>query len=833
MIGSKNGVGSESSPILIGSYGSGPRPVISGAGLMRAVFLQNESYIVLRDIEMRDSSSYGEVLRVQDSNHIIVNNCIIHEAETAMVVYILRSSQIIVDNCNIYGNRGADDYGSVLVLEDSNSNTIRNSQVHDTSSRYGDVISVVKSSNNLIENNDIYGPAENGVYIRPNSNSNFIARNYIHDINGIGVQIRENSSHNRVQGNLLSNNDGPIMQSDGQNPAGSIVDGTEFSNNTIYNSKGKSGGVHIFGPGNRNIIFKSNIVAGSGAPHAILVSPDSSANTTLNNNIYYKAGGIGALVLYNGLTYTSADFNSYKDTSRQDTESFAQDPLFINTESPLGADGVLWTSDDGFRPRQSSPACGNGKGNTYIGAYGCVETIRDTIAPFPPIAVVAQALGYSMVSVKWSASIDNVAVSGYKVFRNGAEIATTSTISYLDYGLSPNTAYTYYVIAFDFAQNQSVASDTISATTLDAPPIPGGNVLRLSFNDGTGSIAVDSSGNRNNAVVNGASWSRGVIDGALSFDGLDDYVEVPNSSGIEMLSNSFSIEAWVRVSGFGTQNDGIVFYNDIWSSGYGLMRYSNTGIFQFCSKDSSKTNCVSQYSGGGFTPNIGQWYHLVGIKDAKETTEDIYFYVDGQLLLSRTGLPKTSIPAGSSLRIGSQKNRFYFRGDIDEIKIYDRPLSPQEVIALFRGVTASKCSIVKTGISAIYINVFGCPVPIAAKFDIKPDFNATDIIALTDLNLGISQFGKITWNNAVISLTETAFGGYDRLDLDAGLNISQSKLSLNQNNIPQLNLPATITLYNTSFNSPKILRDGIECISCQITSYDRNSKTITFSVPGF
>ncbi|HIH09362.1 MAG TPA: hypothetical protein HA254_01705 [Candidatus Diapherotrites archaeon] len=80
---------------------------------------------------------------------------------------------------------------------------------------------------------------------------------------------------------------------------------------------------------------------------------------------------------------------------------------------------------------------------------------------------------------------------------------------------------------------------------------------------------------------------------------------------------------------------------------------------------------------------------------------------------------------------------------------------------------------------------------------------------------------------------KTTNGEDDRLDIDAGLGISQNKITLNQSSLPQLNLPATITLYNANFNSPKILKDGAECSQCSIVSYGRAAKEVVFSVPGF
>ena len=132
-----------------------------------------------------------------------------------------------------------------------------------------------------------------------------------------------------------------------------------------------------------------------------------------------------------------------------------------------------------------------------------------------------------------------------------------------------------------------------------------------------------------------------------------------------------------------------------------------------------------------------------------------------------------------------------------------------------------------------HVNIYGCALPIAAKFDIRPDFNATDINGMQNLELGISIFGKISYFNKNITLVKIATGQDERLDIDAGLLISQNKITLNQNSLPQLSQSAIITFYNTDFDSPKILKDGTECTNCRITGYDKNTKTFVFSVPGF
>src|SRR6266540_2144213 len=93
----------------------------------------------------------------------------------------------------------------------------------------------------------------------------------------------------------------------------------------------------------------------------------------------------------------------------------------------------------------------------------------DTTPPSVPTGLTASAVSSSQINLSWAASSDNVGVSGYRVFRNGVQIATTSATSFTNTGLSPSTTYTYAVAAFDAAGNLSAQSSPASATTPAAP----------------------------------------------------------------------------------------------------------------------------------------------------------------------------------------------------------------------------------------------------------------------------------------------------------------------------------------------------------------------------
>src|SRR6266571_4965801 len=96
----------------------------------------------------------------------------------------------------------------------------------------------------------------------------------------------------------------------------------------------------------------------------------------------------------------------------------------------------------------------------------------DTTPPSVPTGLTASAVSSSQINLSWAASSDNVGVSGYRVYRGGTQIATTSATSYASTGLSPSTTYSYPVAAFDAAGNLSAQSSPANATTAAASRSP-------------------------------------------------------------------------------------------------------------------------------------------------------------------------------------------------------------------------------------------------------------------------------------------------------------------------------------------------------------------------
>ncbi|MGG1552595.1 DUF7594 domain-containing protein [Paenibacillus ferrarius] len=89
----------------------------------------------------------------------------------------------------------------------------------------------------------------------------------------------------------------------------------------------------------------------------------------------------------------------------------------------------------------------------------------DTQAPSTPTGLTGTAASSSQINLSWSASTDNVGVTGYDVYRGGSFLKTVTGTSTSDTGLSASTTYSYYIKAKDAAGNASGQSSTINVTT--------------------------------------------------------------------------------------------------------------------------------------------------------------------------------------------------------------------------------------------------------------------------------------------------------------------------------------------------------------------------------
>ncbi len=169
------------------------------------------------------------------------------------------------------------------------------------------------------------------------------------------------------------------------------------------------------------------------------------------------------------------------------------------------------------------------------GVAAPVTTPADTELPSVPGGVVAVAVSSGRVDLSWSASSDNVGVTGYEVWRNGSLLTTVdgSTLSFSDVGVVPSTSYAYEVRARDAAGNVSapgVAAPVTTPADTELPSVPGG-VVAVAVSSGR--VDLSWSASSDNVGVTGYEvWRNGslltTVDGStLSFS---DVGVVPSTS---------------------------------------------------------------------------------------------------------------------------------------------------------------------------------------------------------------------------------------------------------------------------------------------------------------
>src|SRR5204862_108049 len=128
-----------------------------------------------------------------------------------------------------------------------------------------------------------------------------------------------------------------------------------------------------------------------------------------------------------------------------------------DTGSPVGTYGYTVAARDAA-------------GNISPNSTSVSVTLADTTPPSTPSGFPAAVAGSTGANLSWSASTDNVGVTGYIVRRNGIQVATPATTSFADTGLSAATTYTYRSEERRVAGNTSPNSTSVSITIADTTP---------------------------------------------------------------------------------------------------------------------------------------------------------------------------------------------------------------------------------------------------------------------------------------------------------------------------------------------------------------------------
>jgi len=215
-----------------------------------------------------------------------------------------------------------------------------------------------------------------------------------------------------------------------------------------------------------------------------------------------------------------------------------------------------------------------------------------------------------------------------------------------------------------------------------------------SFDEGEGGTAYDYSGHGSHGAIHGASWVDAVSGTGLSFDGADDYIQVPHSVSLQPQSG-ITIAAWVKPNGFYV---GPCQGNYIVSKGvdntvgwYGLVYadFDDCGVF---TPEAERFYIAMRFAdetvSGSVSNTVVQlqrWCHVVGTYDGASCR----IYVDG-VQEAVAVFAKVLGANTQDLTIGRMMHASYpywVNGIIDEVRIYNRALGDSEILDLYWSTT--------------------------------------------------------------------------------------------------------------------------------------------------
>jgi hypothetical protein len=198
-----------------------------------------------------------------------------------------------------------------------------------------------------------------------------------------------------------------------------------------------------------------------------------------------------------------------------------------------------------------------------------------------------------------------------------------------------------------------------------------GLVAAYNFDESTGTTAGDRSGNGNTGTVSGATRTTSGRNGrALSFDGINDWVTIADANSLD-LSNGLTLESWVYPTALGSTARAVLYKEATGTSRYAL--YANTS-----SRPGARVDV-----GGGRTAigaaqlSLNTWTHIAATFDGVT----LNLFVNG-VAVSSTPAAGSIAASTAALRIGGHAVASeWFRGRIDDVRVYSRALSVAEIQA--------------------------------------------------------------------------------------------------------------------------------------------------------
>ena len=456
--------GTASARIIFRAY-SGEAAAIDGTGSApdtNLVQFNGAEFVDFKGFEVRNATRLGICGYPAKSVRVLNNN--IHGSQRNGIYFGSASSDITIDGNEVYDNvlenrlrNMSGGWGQALAVNKTNGATITNNRVY---RNYGEGIDFVVADNGVARGNEVFDNYSVGIYL-DNARYMTIDRNLVYSTG----DTRYYRNGEPASGIGIANEPYSVTS-----PSTGIV----IKNNIVLNTKwGFYYGAYGLGGGLKNTTVTNNTFYQS-TYAAIWIQSDVHAGSLVQNNIFHQIGGRAvADVAGAGVIYRSNNWYGGSAGAASGVGDVIGDPGFENAGG-LRADDYKLVA--GARTIEAGLDVTSVVSNDYFGSARSVgidigaheyslytlaqEVVPDTEAPTVPERLAATVS--STVNLTWRTSTDNVAVTGYEIFRDGVRVGRATDWSWTDGNVKSGTTYRYQIAAVDAAGNSSAKSVAIS-----------------------------------------------------------------------------------------------------------------------------------------------------------------------------------------------------------------------------------------------------------------------------------------------------------------------------------------------------------------------------------
>jgi hypothetical protein len=529
-------------------------------------------------------------------------------------------------------------------------------------------ISINSGANNVIVQNNEITAVGGGVLVK--GGNALVTHNYVHDLTMIVNTQSPNNDDYGAEGIFLSASSNTevsynkfvncVAPSYDYGLDGGTIEfwGNVSGANVHHNySKNANGFMEIGGGAAQNITVAYNISDRDTTDFAMVHLSGGFASTVSNfkvdNNTIVRSDGGYRILDFGGATPPSSFY-------------FRNNIVYGNT-SVASASGFTHNNNDFYL------SGGAGLGSMSLGSG---EKQAD------PKFVNASGGDYHLTS--GSPAINAGANLGYATDYDGKAVPSTPDAGVYEYGSSSPapTATTVPPTVTPAPTSTSTPAPVPTTTATPAPSTGSGPVGYWKMDEGTGTTTADSSGKGDTGnLYNGAAWTSGVSGKALSFNGVNNYVQVNNNSVLSPLSSTgeMTVATWVnlnkRPATTGQGRSALVAKGSSNNWEYALYAYAN-GQIGF-STWQLNGNPYGEVTGGSLPLN--QWHLLVA---TVKKGQSVQLYMDGNLVGQTSSLSGSTGGGSSPLYFARRGDGQYTNAVLDGVRIYNRVLSLSEIQGL-------------------------------------------------------------------------------------------------------------------------------------------------------